>query len=103
MWGITVLRCISNPPWGGTRRIYEPPPCASIGSMRAATIRDGEIAVAEHPDPQPEAGELLVAVKAAGLNGADMHQLAGGYPPPQGGPPHHPRPQLAREGVATRP
>ena len=28
--------------------------------MRAATIRDGEIAVREHPDPEPGAGELLV-------------------------------------------
>ena len=69
--------------------------------MRAATIRDGEIAVAEHPDPQPEAGELLVAVKAAGLNGADMHQLAGGYPAPQGAPPDIPGLELAGEVVAT--
>ena len=28
--------------------------------MRAATIRDGEVVVAEHPDPQPGAGEVLV-------------------------------------------
>jgi NADPH:quinone reductase-like Zn-dependent oxidoreductase len=69
--------------------------------MRAATIRDGEIAVAEHPDPQPEAGELLVAVKAAGLNGADMHQLAGGYPAPPGAPADIPGLELAGEVVAT--
>jgi NADPH2:quinone reductase len=43
--------------------------------MRAATIRDGEVAVQEHPDPEPQAGELLVRVRAAGLNGADVHQL----------------------------
>src|ERR671928_240385 len=54
--------------------------------MRAATIRDGSISVQEHPDPVPQAGELLVRVRAAGLNGADMMQLAGGYPAPPGAP-----------------
>ena len=44
--------------------------------MRAATIRDGELSVEEHPDPEPGAGEVLVRVRAAGLNGADMHQRA---------------------------
>ena len=34
--------------------------------MRAATIRDGSISVQEHPDPVPEAGEVLVRVRAAG-------------------------------------
>lgn len=52
--------------------------------MRAATIQDGKIAVAEHPDPQPGPGEVLVRVRAAGLNGADQMQLAGYYPPPPG-------------------
>jgi NADPH:quinone reductase len=54
--------------------------------MRAATIRDGRIEVAEHPDPEPQDGQLLVRVRAAGLNGADMMQLAGKYPPPPGAP-----------------
>ena len=54
--------------------------------MRAATIRDGTIVIEDHPDPRPEAGELLVRVRAAGLNGADMLQLAGRYPPPPGAP-----------------
>jgi NADPH:quinone reductase-like Zn-dependent oxidoreductase len=65
--------------------------------MRAATIRDGEIAVAEHPDPVPEAGELLIRVRAAGINGADLHQLAGGYPAPPGSPPDIPGLELAGE------
>jgi NADPH2:quinone reductase len=69
--------------------------------MRAATIRDGEIAVREHPDPEPEAGELLVRVRAAGLNGADMLQLKGGYPPPPGSPPDIPGLELAGEVLAT--
>jgi NADPH:quinone reductase len=68
--------------------------------MRAATIRDGEIAVQEHPDPEPQAGELLVRVRAAGLNGADMLQLKGGYPAPPGSPPDIPGLELAGEVVA---
>ena len=35
-------------------------------------------------DPVPEPGEVLVAVEAAGLNHADLHQLRGQYPPPAG-------------------
>jgi NADPH:quinone reductase-like Zn-dependent oxidoreductase len=69
--------------------------------MRAATIRDGELVVAEHPDPVPGAGELLVRVHAAGINGADIHQLAGGYPAPPGSPPDIPGLELAGEVVQT--
>jgi putative PIG3 family NAD(P)H quinone oxidoreductase len=65
--------------------------------MRAATIRDGSIVVEEHPDPVPEAGELLVRVKAAGLNGADMMQLAGRYPAPPGAPQDIPGLEFAGE------
>jgi putative PIG3 family NAD(P)H quinone oxidoreductase len=35
-------------------------------------------------DPIPEPGEVLVAVEAAGINHADLHQLRGNYPPPAG-------------------
>src|SRR5918995_2177884 len=65
--------------------------------MRAATIRDGQIAVEEHPDPRPQTGELLVRVRAAGLNGADMMQLAGRYPAPPGVPQDIPGLELAGE------
>src|SRR3954471_902461 len=68
--------------------------------MRAATIRDGQIEVVEHPDPEPQDGQLLVRVKAAGLNGADMMQLAGHYPPPPGAPQDIPGLELAGEVVA---
>ena len=71
--------------------------------MRAATIRDGEIAVQDHPDPSPAAGELLVRVHAAGINGADMLQLAGRYPPPPGAPADIPGLELAGEVVETGP
>ncbi|HEY8020480.1 MAG TPA: NAD(P)H-quinone oxidoreductase [Thermoanaerobaculia bacterium] len=36
------------------------------------------------PEPAPGPGEVLVAVRAAGLNHADLHQLRGAYPPPPG-------------------
>jgi NADPH:quinone reductase len=67
--------------------------------MRAATIRDGDIAVQEHSDPRPGAGEVLVRVHAAGLNGADIQQLAGRYPAPPGAPPDIPGLELAGEVV----
>jgi putative PIG3 family NAD(P)H quinone oxidoreductase len=69
--------------------------------VRAATIHDGEISAQEHPDPVPQAGELLVRVHAAGLNGADMMQLKGLYPAPPGSPPDIPGLELAGEVVAT--
>jgi NADPH:quinone reductase len=68
--------------------------------MRAATIRDGAISVQEHPDPEPQAGELLVRVRAAGLNGADMLQLSGNYPPPPGAPADIPGLEVAGEIIA---
>jgi len=71
--------------------------------MRAATIRDGEVLVAEHPDPQPGAGEVLVRVRAAGLNGADMMQRRGLYPAPPGSPPDIPGLELAGEVAACGP
>jgi NADPH:quinone reductase len=52
--------------------------------VRAVTIRDREIVIANHPDPSPGAGEVLVRVRAAGLNGADQMQVLGHYPPPPG-------------------
>src|ERR687892_583004 len=71
--------------------------------MRAVTIRDGELALADHPDPEPGTGELLVRVRAAGLNGADMLQRRGLYPAPPGSPPDIPGLELAGEVVATGP
>jgi NADPH2:quinone reductase len=76
-------------------------PLCEDRAMRAATIRAGSISVEEHPDPTPGAGELLVRVKAAGVNGADMMQLAGRYPPPPGAPQDIPGLELAGEVVET--
>jgi NADPH2:quinone reductase len=71
--------------------------------MRAATIRDGEVVVAEHADPHPGAGEVLVRVRAAGLNGADIHQRAGRYPAPPGSPQDIPGLEFAGEVIARGP
>jgi len=65
--------------------------------VRAATISDGAIVVEEHPDPAPGHGEVLVRVRAAGLNGADMMQLRGRYPAPPGSPQDIPGLELAGE------
>ena len=40
--------------------------------------------LAQRPDPSPGAGELLIGVKAAGVNRPDCMQRRGGYPPPPG-------------------
>jgi putative PIG3 family NAD(P)H quinone oxidoreductase len=67
--------------------------------MRALTINDGALSVEEHPDPAPGAGQVLVAVKAAGLNGADMLQRTGDYPVPPDAPQDIPGMELAGEVV----
>jgi putative PIG3 family NAD(P)H quinone oxidoreductase len=71
--------------------------------MRAATIRDGELHVEEHPDPEPGAGEVLVRVHGAGLNGGDMMQRRGLYPAPPGFPQDIPGLELAGEVAAVGP
>jgi NADPH2:quinone reductase len=68
--------------------------------MRAVTVVDGHLEWREHPDPEPGAGELLVEVRAAGLNSADMAQRLGLYPAPPGSPPDIPGMELAGEVVA---
>ena len=59
--------------------------------------------VEERPDPQPGKDELLVRVRAAGLNGADMLQLKGAYPAPPGAPPDIPGLELAGEVAGLGP
>src|SRR5437016_10666975 len=72
-------------------------------AMRAATVRDGEILIEDHPDPEPGASELLVRVHAAGVNGAGSHQRAGRYPAPPGSPQDIPGLELAGEVAALGP
>jgi NADPH:quinone reductase len=67
--------------------------------MRAVTIKDQNLTVEDHPDPAPGAGECLVRVHAAGLNGADMMQRRGFYPAPLGAPQDIPGLELAGEVI----
>jgi NADPH:quinone reductase len=71
--------------------------------MRAVTIRDGGLVVEEHPDPEPGHGQILVRVRGAGLNGADMLQRRGAYPAPPGEPADIPGLELAGEVAAVGP
>ncbi len=54
--------------------------------MRAVILSGGALTVEDRPDPVPTADEVLVAVESAGINGADIAQRAGNYPPPPGAP-----------------
>jgi len=71
--------------------------------MRAATISDGSVVAQDHPDPEPAKNEILVRVRAAGLNGADIMQRAGRYPAPPGDPQDIPGLEMAGEVVALGP
>jgi NADPH2:quinone reductase len=72
--------------------------------MRAVTLsHDNLLAVREHPDPELGAGQVLVRVRAAGLNGADMMQRRGRYPAPPGAPADIPGLELAGEVLACGP
>ena len=71
--------------------------------MKAVVIEDGALAVTERPDPEPGSGELLVRVRGAGVNGADMLQRRGRYPAPPGSPPDIPGLELAGEVVGRGP
>ena len=52
--------------------------------MRAIEIRDNTLHLTERPVPKPGPGEVLVRVRAAGVNRPDILQRRGKYPPPPG-------------------
>src|SRR5438445_1670546 len=56
--------------------------------MRAIVIKSPGgpevLELGEIPDPRPGPGDLLVRVRAAGVNRADLLQRMGRYPPPPG-------------------
>lgn len=69
--------------------------------MRAViTPGDATLSVEDREDPSPAPGEVLVAVRAAGINGADRLQRAGLYPAPPGAPADIPGLELAGEIAA---
>ncbi len=69
--------------------------------MRAAVIRDGALVIEEQPDPEPRDGEVLIRVRAAGINGADLAQRGGHYPAPPGSPADIPGLECAGELPGT--
>ncbi|HEV7526222.1 MAG TPA: NAD(P)H-quinone oxidoreductase [Acidimicrobiia bacterium] len=54
--------------------------------MRAITISEGHLVVADRPRPEPDPDGVVVRVHGAGLNRADLLQRAGLYPAPPGVP-----------------
>src|ERR687895_550560 len=72
-------------------------------AVRAVIVQDGSLLVEDRPDPEPGLGEVLVRVRAAGVNGADMLQRQGAYPAPPGSPADIPGLELAGEVVALGP
>lgn len=65
--------------------------------MRVVAIEAGRLAIRERPEPAPGDGQVLVRIRAAGLNNADLAQLAGRYPAPPGAPPDVPGLECAGE------
>ena len=68
--------------------------------MKAVVIDRGRLRWQERPDPTCGDHDLLVAVRAAGVNGADLAQRQGAYPPPPGWPPDVPGLEMAGEVVS---
>ncbi|MFI6235151.1 NAD(P)H-quinone oxidoreductase [Micromonospora sp. NPDC050784] len=70
--------------------------------MRAITIPEpggpDALVWAEVPDPEPGPDEVVVDVRASGVNRADLLQRQGHYPPPPGAPAY---PGLECSGVIT--
>ena len=69
--------------------------------MRAAVIANNALSIEDRPDPVAGTGELLIAVRAAGLNNADLMQILGFYPAPPGSPADIPGLEFAGEVVGV--
>lgn len=56
--------------------------------MRAVVVDEpggpDHLRIVDRPRPEPAADEVLVAVRTTSVNGADLLQRRGGYPPPAG-------------------
>ena len=87
--------------WPSTGKLMGEPPYSR--AMLAVTVADESLSVQEHQDPEPGAGEVLVRVRGAGINGADILQRKGAYPAPPGSPADIPGLELAGEVAALGP
>jgi len=68
--------------------------------MKSVVIDNGSLVLKDSDTPTPGAGDVLIAVHAAGLNAADLMQRLGFYPAPAGWPQDIPGLELAGEVVA---
>lgn len=55
--------------------------------MYAVIVKENGLALEKVADPEPKVEEVLVSIKAFGVNHADLLQRAGKYPPPPGASP----------------
>jgi NADPH:quinone reductase-like Zn-dependent oxidoreductase len=69
--------------------------------MHAIVIDEGRLHWQERPAPEPGDHDVVVAVRAAGINGADLSQRAGRYPAPPGWPQDVPGLEMAGEVAAA--
>ena len=63
--------------------------------MRCVVIRDGNLEIEERETPNPGPYDVVVAVRGAGINAADLMQRDGNYPAPEGWPADVPGMELA--------
>ena len=71
--------------------------------MRAATIVNGSLVIADRPTPVAGPGDVLIEIASAGINAADLLQLLGFYPAPAGSPADIPGLEIAGHVVAVGP
>ncbi|WP_409464010.1 zinc-binding dehydrogenase [Amycolatopsis sp. GA6-003] len=69
--------------------------------MRAVKIKNGTFGLSDAPDPAADGDHVVVRIRAAGLNAADLQQARGAYPAPPGWPDDIPGLEIA--GVVEQP
>ena len=63
--------------------------------MRCVVINEGQLEIQERETPNPGPLDVIVAVRGAGINAADLMQRDGHYPAPEGWPADVPGMELA--------
>ena len=63
--------------------------------MRCVVINEGNLEILERETPNPGPNDVIVAVRGAGINAADLMQRDGHYPAPEGWPVDVPGMELA--------
>ncbi len=76
-------------------------PGSRVTVVYAVVIRDNQLVWVERDDPVPSDTQVLVSVRAAGINSADLVQRLGLYPAPPGWPADIPGMEMAGEVVAV--